>query len=116
MRVLKHVGVMSFAKIMGVVYGSLGLIFAPLFLLIGLAGSLAGQNKTPFAGVFGVVFAICMPVLYGVMGFIFGAISAFVYNLAAKWVGGIEVEVESRPASPYAPYPIVPPGTVAPQS
>jgi len=107
---------MSVAKSMGPVYGSLGLLFAPFILLMGLAGSLAGQNKAPFAGGFGVVFAICMPVLSGVMGFSFGAISAFVYNLAAKWVGGIEVQVETKSASPSAPYPIVPPGTVAPQS
>jgi transmembrane protein DUF3566 len=114
MHVLKSVGVMSLAKIMGLLYGCIGLIFAPFFLLIGLAGSLAGQNKAPFAGVFGVVFAILMPVIYGVMGFVFGAIFAFIYNLLAKWVGGIELEVEARSSAPYAPYPLVPPA--APQS
>jgi len=33
-------------------------------------------------------------VIYGVMGFIFGVISAAIYNLVAHWIGGIEVEVE----------------------
>ena len=32
--------------------------------------------------------------MYGVMGFIGGAIGAFVYNLVAGVVGGIEIEVE----------------------
>jgi hypothetical protein len=32
--------------------------------------------------------------LYAIMGFLIGAIGAFVYNLVAKWIGGIEVEVE----------------------
>jgi hypothetical protein len=54
MHILKSVGVMSVAKLMGLLYGCLGLIFAPIFLLIGLLGSFAGSDKTPLAGVFGV--------------------------------------------------------------
>ena len=37
---------------------------------------------------------ILMPVIYGVMGFIIGVIGAAVYNLVARWIGGIELEVE----------------------
>ena len=37
---------------------------------------------------------IRMPVMYAVFGVIFGAISAWIYNLVAGWIGGIEVEVE----------------------
>jgi hypothetical protein len=37
---------------------------------------------------------ILMPVIYGVMGFIGGVIGAAVYNLVARWIGGIELEVE----------------------
>lgn len=39
-------------------------------------------------------FALFVPILYAVLGFIGGVISAAVYNLATKWVGGIELEVE----------------------
>ena len=63
MDIVKSAGVLSVAKIMGLIYGCLGLLFAPLFLLVGLLGSLAGQQKTPLAGIFSVVFAILMPVL-----------------------------------------------------
>jgi hypothetical protein len=63
--IVKSVGVLSIAKIMGLVQACLGLIVAPFFLLIGLLGSLAGQQKTPFAGMFGVFFALFMPILYG---------------------------------------------------
>jgi len=111
MHVVKSVGVMSVAKIMGLIYGCMGLIFAPFFLLMGLLGSLVGEQKSPFAGVFGVVIAILMPLMYGAMGFVTGAIGALLYNLFAKWVGGfeVEVEVEARPVTIVAPYPIVPP-------
>jgi hypothetical protein len=69
MHIIKSVGVLSVAKILGLVYGCMGLLFAPFFLLFGLIGSVAGQGKSPFAGIFGVVFAILMPSLCGVMGF-----------------------------------------------
>jgi hypothetical protein len=45
MHMVKSVGVMSVAKIMGLIYGCLGLIFEPLFLMVGLVGSMAGQQK-----------------------------------------------------------------------
>jgi hypothetical protein len=111
MYIVKSVGVLSVAKIMGLIYGCLGLIFAPLFLLVGLLGSLVGPQKTPFAGIFGIVFAILMPVMYGLMGFICGTIGGLLYNLFAKLVGGFELDLDLRPAAPLAPYPIVPPAT-----
>lgn len=116
MHIIKSVGVLSVAKIMGLIYGSLGLIFAPFFLLVGVAGSMVGQNKSPFAGIFGVVFAILMPVLYGGMGFVTGAIGALLYNLFARWVGGFELEIEVRPETLTAPYPIISPATPMPNS
>lgn len=35
-----------------------------------------------------------MPIIYAVFGFLFGIIGAAIYNLIARWLGGIEVEVE----------------------
>ena len=69
MQVLKSVGVMSIARIMGLIYGCMGLLFVPFFLLFAILGSVAGQNKNPLAGLLGIVFAIAMPFLYGVTGF-----------------------------------------------
>ena len=109
MHIVKSVGVMSFAKILGLIHACLGLIFAPFFLLIGLAGSLAGQHKAPFAGVFGIILAVLMPVFYGAIGFVTGAIGALLYNALAGLIGGFELELEVQPQSLSAPYPIVPP-------
>ena len=103
MHIVKSVGVLSFAKILGLVQACLGLVFAPFFLLIGLLGSLAGQHKSPFAGMFGVIFALFMPGFYGVIGVITGALGAFLYNLFAGWVGGFEVEVELQSNALSAP-------------
>jgi hypothetical protein len=111
MHIVKSFGVMSVAKIMGVLYACMGLLFAPFFLLVGLLGSMAGQQNSPFAGIVGVVVAILLPFFYGAIGFIGGAIGALLYNLFSKWVGGFEVEVELRPTTPVAPYPIIRPAT-----
>jgi hypothetical protein len=87
----------------------LGLILAPLFLLMGLLGPALGQQNSPVAGIFGIGFAALMPVLYGAVGFVGGAIGALLYNLFAKWVGGFELQIEVRPQTLTAPYPLIPP-------
>jgi hypothetical protein len=40
---------------------------------------------------------IVAPFLYGAMGFVFGALGAWIYNLTAKWLGGIEIQLEPIP-------------------
>jgi hypothetical protein len=111
MHIVKSVGVLSVAKILGLIYACMGLIFAPVFLLFGMLGSLIGQDKNPFAGMVGVTLALLIPVIYGAMGFIIGAIGALLYNLFAKLVGGFELQLEARPQGLVAPYPLIPPPT-----
>jgi hypothetical protein len=71
-------------------YGLVSLVFVPFFLLFALIGSKSG---TAVPALFGVVFAVLMPVIYAFFGFIGGVIAAAVYNLIAKWTGGFEFEV-----------------------
>jgi hypothetical protein len=102
-RRIKRVAPLQTGKMMGVLYACMGLIFLPFFALAGVAGVFAQQTQQAqspgtapaviiAAMMFG--FGIFMPVFYGVFGFIFGVISAAMYNLIARWIGGIEVEVE----------------------
>lgn len=116
MYILKSVGVMSVAKIMGLLYGCMGLLFVPMFLLFGLLGSLAGQQKTLFAGLIGIALAVFMPLMYGFMGFVVGALGAWLYNMISNRIGGFELELNLQPSGLVAPYPIVPPPTPAIES
>jgi Transmembrane domain of unknown function (DUF3566) len=43
---------------------------------------------------FSGVFIIFLPVIYAVVGFIAGVITALIYNLVAKWTGGVEYTAE----------------------
>lgn len=99
--VLRKVGPLSCAKISGVLYAALGLIFGFFFSVISLvAGSLGGSDAGAFGALFGVGAIILAPIFYGVMGFVFGGISAWLYNIIAGFVGGIEVDLDMGPSNP----------------
>ena len=97
-RTIKRFAPWQLGKILGVLQGAMGLIAVPFFLLVAVAGAMAPASAgTPPAGVtiaFGVGMAIAAPLIYALFGFLTGIVGAFVYNLVAKWVGGIEVQVE----------------------
>ena len=98
-RRLKRITPLQAGKVVGLLYACLGLIIVPFFLLMALVGAFAQPNESGAAGgaiAAGVmiVMALLAPVMYGAMGFVIGILSAALYNLIARWVGGIEFEVE----------------------
>jgi hypothetical protein len=93
--VIKRISPMSAAKLQGIIGVVMGLLLGGLFSLIAIvAGSLAaGDDGGAFGGMlFGAGAVIILPIFYGCVSFIAGAVGAFVYNLAAGWVGGLEIE------------------------
>jgi hypothetical protein len=100
MATVKRVGPGSAFKVGLVLYGILGLcvgIFMALFSMVaGSLTSMAGADM-PAARMlgFGMGFGaiILFPVIYGVMGGIFAALGAILYNLVAGMVGGLEVDI-----------------------
>jgi len=92
--VVRRIGVVSLAKIQGVLYALLGLIIGALFSLLALVGSAirSESSGSGFAALFGVAAIVVFPILYGVLGFIFGLIMGGLYNLVAGMVGGVEIE------------------------
>jgi hypothetical protein len=97
-RRIKRFDPVQLGKMLGVLYGFMGLIFVPFFLLMAFIGTIAprphGGPPIAFPAIFGLGFAVAAPIIYGIMGFLTGLIGGFLYNLVAKWIGGIEVEVE----------------------
>jgi hypothetical protein len=100
MHSLRSIDVMSCAKIMGAIYGSLALVFLPFFLLAGFGSLLAGNKSGAYSGIAIMCLAILAPVIYGIMGFVMGAFSAWVYNFFARRIGGIRLELRSDVPSP----------------
>jgi hypothetical protein len=60
--------------------------------LVGAASARTGPQALP--AIFSGVFVIFLPIIYAVLGFIGGVIAAFIYNLVAKWTGGVEFTTE----------------------
>ena len=93
-RRIKRIAPLQAGKILAILYGAMGLLAVPIFLLMSFAMShLPAPQRGIFAFV-GVGMAFALPVFYACMGFVVGVIGAAIYNVIAQWVGGIEVEVE----------------------
>lgn len=95
---IKSVGVSSVARLAAAIYGIFGLIAGVLFSLAAVAGFGLSQEvstSVPWIGpMFGLGAILAMPLLYCVLGYLGGAIGAWVFNNAARAMGGLELVVE----------------------
>ena len=101
---IRKLGILSVAKIYAVMMLVISLLFSiPYGLIIIIfsltgAGSLGRQQAFAVGGggiVLGLLIMIGLPIIYGLMGFVGGALSALIYNIFAGFVGGIEIDVEA---------------------
>jgi hypothetical protein len=86
---IRRIDVLSCAKILATILAGNGLII----------GALASIGQAGRMGLFGVAAIVVLPIVYGLAGFLTGAVSAVLYNFAAGIVGGLEVEIDSQPPS-----------------
>lgn len=92
MKTIKRVSSKSVAKLVGLMYAIFGFVFGLLMFVMSL---FSYSEETGVIGVvFGIAAPVFLPILYGVGGWIGGYISGGIYNLLAKRVGGIEIEIE----------------------
>jgi len=100
---IRKLGVLSVAKIYAVMMLVISLLISipyGLFIMIfgaAMMGS-GGQSGLAAGGggiVIGLLVMVGLPIMYAVLGFVFGAIGALVYNIFSGLVGGIEIEVEN---------------------
>ena len=92
---IKRVGPVSCAKILGAIYAIFGLAGGVIFSLISLSGMFAGPtSRLPGGALFGAFAIVLLPITYGIIGFVSALIGAWLYNVLAGIVGGIEMDVE----------------------
>jgi hypothetical protein len=93
---LKRVGVLSMAKFQAVMMAVVGLLLGGVIYLtqvLLMGGFSAETPEAQILSAFGPVMILMFPLAYGLMGFVIGVVGAALYNLIAKWIGGIEVEL-----------------------
>ena len=90
MTVIKSVEIISCAKILtlfGIVFGLIGGV------LVAIMGTAIGAIfDMPGVTTFGFLSIIIFPIISAILTFIGGAILAFLYNIFASKIGGIEIE------------------------
>ena len=101
--VINRVGVLSYAKIAMLLMAIIGLVEGLVYALVvailgdipaGASGDIAGNAE--FLKAVGFAIIIILPIIYAVIGFALGALGAWVYNLLAGWVGGVELELKEK--------------------
>jgi len=93
--IIRRVGPLSCAKIAGALYAAMGLIVGAMFSLVALVGGLtADSDGAVFASIFGVGAVVLLPLFYGALGFVTTLIAAWLYNVTAGLVGGIEIQTQ----------------------
>ena len=115
---LRRFGVIRTALVVGTMYLIVIGAFIPLVVLVKLAvpGSWPGTDASIL-----LIGGIAVALLYSVMGGVFTALACAIYNLAARWVGGIEVQVEAVQPPPAVPswgptYGSTPPSATTPSA
>lgn len=85
---IKKIGVLSLANLLAVGYVFLGFLMGLLFTLLSFLG-VGGSGVTGL--LFGSFAVIIFPIVYGILGWVSGVITAVLYNITAKITGGLEL-------------------------
>lgn len=94
---IQRIGVVQLAKVMGLLYFLMGIVFLVFYLVFSRSMPSAAL---PGVG-YGMGMIIFMPLLYACLGVVFGALTAALYNVVAGMLGGLEIDLVST--SPSAP-------------
>ena len=94
--IIKRIGPLSCAKLSGLLYAVIGLVIGGVFSMAAMAGAFASETAgaAGIGAIMGVGAVIVFPILYGLMGFVATLIAAWLYNVAAGIVGGVEVDIQ----------------------
>lgn len=85
MTILKKIDAISAGKIIGMIGLIIGLIAGIILAIVAITNG----------SVLNAISALILtPIMYGISGFIGGLIEAFIFNLAADKIGGLEIELE----------------------
>jgi hypothetical protein len=84
---IAHVSILQSSKVVVALYVLMGFIYT----LIGIPMIIFGGKGVQIMG----IIYCAMPLLMAIFGFIFFVIFAALYNLLARWLGGIEFDVKN---------------------
>ena len=117
---VRRIGVISAANVTAAISLVITLVFVLLVALVILpmgsfpvslnAANPFDRTRVPSGSVIGFLFII--PLVYAAIGWVMGALAALVYNLVARFIGGLQLDLEQREPQPAASW--SPPAATAP--
>lgn len=94
--IVKRLGVLSVAKVYGAMTAAMGLLIGLFVAAASALGvGMSEGTEIPFLGAMvGIGALVILPLIYGLLGLVMGAISAALYNVFAGLVGGVRIDTE----------------------
>lgn len=86
---ITRIAPLQLGKVFAVLYA---IISIPIALIMALAASFGSAEQS-----IPLWMIVAIPVFYVVFGFLFTALAAWLYNVAARWTGGVEYETGEVP-------------------
>ncbi len=100
MKEIKKIHTLSLAKIYGLSMAILGLIVGIfvgfIMFFVGSFFRTDSNFSSSLGASLGIAGFLFMPIAFGLLGFIFSALTALIYNMLASWVGGIKLEITEK--------------------
>ena len=103
---IRRFGIVRTSTVVALLYVVvIAIIFVPVAVLVAIASpaSTTTATGTRVGAVEILVFGLVIALVYGLVGWIFTAIACALYNLVARMVGGIEIQLEAVAPPPPAP-------------
>ncbi len=96
---ITRIGPWQLGMVTGFLYALISLVSGLIFLVFGMSTVFLPTGNVRTSELFqpfgmGCFLLLLMPIVYGAVGFVTGVIGAVAYNIASRWVGGIQIEVE----------------------
>ena len=96
--IISRIGIGSLAKVAACIYASIGLFIGVCVFLVSLLGLGLPTDEANMsrwiAPLFGAGAVIILPLVYGTLGAIVLSLVAMLYNVVARTVGGVQIEVD----------------------
>jgi hypothetical protein len=111
---IRRIGILSLAKLQAVIVGVVGLILGiPFGCFLMIQGAISYIRPVPTGGgavlesgrgrgglaIIGLLMVVMIPILFGLAGFVTGALVGLIYNLAAGMIGGLDIDVDEAIAA-----------------
>ncbi len=97
MKEIKKISLLSVAEFAGILVGGIYLVIGVLMSLVYFVMGIFVLESSDVIGLgSGILATFLLALLVGVLSFIIGLFIAWLYNLTAKLIGGIKIELSDR--------------------